>query len=372
MSAPVANFQQHRLASFEDLADLLKVGYTDGFSDFHLRPGRPVLAKKHGKILQIPGTDLTKADLEQLIDHPRMYGASGVSELAQGKAPNTAVQVRVDRGEEIRFRVQTKACRGGYHIAFRVIQSEPAHLDKLEIEQELIENCMPPDGMVLLCGPTGSGKTTLLSAIHRALVEPEDANRVVLTYEDPIEYVYDSVAMPSSDIIQVEIPTHLASYADAIPSAMRSDPDVITINEMKDLPTIAAACDAAMTGHALYATGHAKSVAAAISRFVNIFPPEERQGRSVDLLQSLHLVVAQRLIPRIGGGMVGLREWLVFNDDIKDKLLKIDPTKWPGMVSDLVKTDGRPMLDALTVALRKDQITERQFSMMSAREGGVA
>lgn len=376
MSYPLEKFPNKRVAAFDDLAEFLKIGYSEGYSDFHLHTGRPLLAKRHGQITPLPGTTLSVADMSQIIDHDRVYGSNGVSELASGKAPNTSIQVRIDRNTEVRFRVQAKSClaqgRRGYHLAIRVINSEPANFEMLEVEQELIDHCMPPDGMVLTCGPTGSGKTTLLSATIRALVEPEDANRIVLTFEDPIEYVYDSVVMPSSAVIQTEIPSHLANYADALPAAVRSDPDVIVINEMKDIDTIAAACDAAMTGHALYATGHAKSVAAAIARFVNVFPASERQGRSVDLLQALHLVIAQRLLPRKGGGMVGVREWLVFTDEIKQQLLKVDPSRWAGMVADLVQTDGRSMKSALDDALQAGKISESQHFVHTARGRAAA
>ena len=195
----------------------------------------------------------------------------------------------------------------------------------------------------ILTSATGSGKSTLLAAIIRNITEDVDSNRKVLTYEAPIEFVFDNVEKVSSVVSQSEIPRHLPSFAAGVRNALRRKPRLILVGEARDPETISAVMEAAMTGHPVYTTLHSNSVAETIRRLVVSFPPEERQGRTIDIIETVRLVISQRLVPTVDGKRVALREYLVFNEEIRDILLETDILNITNTVRKLVREQGRTM-----------------------------
>ena len=185
----------------------------------------------------------------------------------------------------------------------------PPTINDLGIEQEIIDNFRPKDGMVLVTGPTGSGKSTLLSAGIRMIVEEPDANEKILEYSKPIEYVYDKVDMPSSVVFQTEVGRHLrprssdghdeeSEFAHCVRNALRRKPTVILIGEARDKATISSAVEAALTGHVLYSTMHTIGVAETLRRCYAL-PRDERQSIAIDIMETMRLVVTQTLLPKV-------------------------------------------------------------------------
>jgi len=225
----------------------------------------------------------------------------------------------------------------------------------------------PRQGTVVITGPTGSGKSTLLAAIIKSLLLNKDANRKIVTYESPIEFVYDTILAPSSMISQSEIPRHLPNFAAGVRNALRRKPGLILVGEARDPETIAAVIDAALTGHPVYTTVHSNGVADAVRRMVSTFPAEERHGRALDILETLRLVVWQQLAPATDGKRVALREYLVFNDIIRDNLLSSDIDRLAANTRKMVKQYGQPMLVDAQQKFDAGILEERFFKLVQTQ-----
>ncbi len=160
-----------------------------------------------------------------------------------------------------------------------------------------------------------------MAAIIRDLAEKEDSHRKILTYEAPIEFVYDSIAMPTAIISQSEIPRHLPSFAAGVRNALRRKPRLILVGESRDHETIGASIEAALTGHPVYTTLHSNGVAETLRRLVNSFPAEEAKARMIDIIETLRVVIWQQLVPSVDGKRIALREFLIFDQKLRDNLL---------------------------------------------------
>jgi defect in organelle trafficking protein DotB len=201
----------------------------------------------------------------------------------------------------------------------------------------------PAQGIVYVTGATGSGKTTLLAAIIRDLAEQQDSNRKILTYEAPIEFVYDSITMPSAIVSQSEIPRHLPSFAAGVRNALRRKPRLILVGESRDPETIGASIEAALTGHPVYTTLHSNGVAETLRRLVNSFPAEEAKARMIDIIETIRVVIWQQLVPSTDGKRIALREFLVFNERLRDILLDSKLENISANTRQMLKEYGQPM-----------------------------
>ncbi|TID99637.1 ATPase, partial [Acinetobacter junii] len=152
------------------------------------------------------------------------------------------------------------------------------------------------------------------------LIETSDSNRKVLTYESPIEFVYDEIETISAVVSQSEIPRHLPNFADGVRNALRRKPRLIMVGECRDAETISAALEAALTGHPVYTTLHTSGVAETMRRLVTSFSGEERLGRTIDILETIRLCIWQKLVPTVDERRVALREYLVFDEEVRDIL----------------------------------------------------
>ena len=192
----------------------------------------------------------------------------------------------------------------------------------MNLEKEIFDNLYHKQGMIVVTGGTGSGKSTLLSSIIRYIAENPESNKKILTYESPVEFVYDEVDSPTTLVSQSEIGKDLKDFAAGTRNALRRKPDIILIGEARDAETIGEAVTASMTGHLLYTTVHSNGFADTIRRMVNVFPEGERNSKAVDIISSLKMVISQRLVPSLDGKRVALREYVVFNENIVDELLE--------------------------------------------------
>ena len=331
--------------NMEKLNELMVFSSKNNASDITIQTDESIIAEIYGRLKKITKRRLTNNEVSEIING--IYGANATTQLLSGKDIDTHYEVRPTRFERYRFRINATACmvegHNGIQITARTIPSEPPDLDGLGLPQNILDVISPSQGVIYVTGATGSGKSTLLAAIIKNIISQEDANRKVLTYESPIEFVFDSVQKPSSVVSQAEIPRHIPSFAAGVRNALRRKPGLILVGEARDQETISAVLEAAMTGHPVYTTLHSNGVAETIRRLVTSFPSDERLGRTIDILETIRLVIWQRLIPTADGKRVALREYLIFDEKIRDSLLDADLESVTANTRRMVKEHGQTM-----------------------------
>jgi defect-in-organelle-trafficking protein DotB len=307
-----------------DLDDLLLFCVRNEASDITLQTGDQVVADIHGRLRRVTDHKLSHSEVAGLLN--AIYGANGTAQILSGKDLDTHYEIKPSRGERYRFRVNGTGCHveghEGIQITMRTIPIDPPFLKDMDLPPKLVEGLIPDQGIVIVAGSTGSGKSTLLAAIMREILETQSGK--VLTYEAPIEFVYDNVPQPHTLMAQHEIPANLPNFPSAVRNALRRKPNYILVGEARDKETIAAVIDAALTGHVVYTTVHSNGVADTLRRMIAAFPADERHGRAVDLIELIRAIIWQRLLPSTDGKRVPLREWLVFDDDVRDAMLQSD------------------------------------------------
>ena len=348
--------------------DLLIYGHHIEASDITIQTGSPIMAEIYGRLFPITNRKLSNAEVSDLLN--AIYGPNGTTQILRGGDLDTHYEVRPNRNERFRHRVNGTGCHvdghEGIQITIRTIPSAPPSLSSLELPQDIIDAIAPHDGVVYVTGATGSGKSTLLAAMMKKLAEEKNSNRKILTYEAPIEFVYDTVEMPSAIISQSEIPRHLPTFAAGVRNALRRKPHVILVGESRDSETISAVLEAALTGHPVYTTLHSNGVAETIRRLVGSFPREERTGRTIDIIETMRLVIWQRLVPSVDGRRIALREYLVFNEALRDRLLNSDPEQITATTRDMVKTYGQPMRIDVEQKYKAGLLSDRTYKVLSA------
>lgn len=337
-------------------------------SDVTIQTNENIFAEIHGKLYKITKRALSQTEVSELLNS--IYGANATTQILGGNDVDTHYEVRPNRMDRYRFRVNGTGCQTeghlGIQITLRTIPSEPPPLSFLNLPPDMVKAIAPKDGVVYVTGATGSGKSTLLASIIRELCEDPESNRKILTYESPIEFVFDSIKKSSAIVSQSEIPRHLASFADGVRNALRRKPHAILVGEARDAETIAAVIEAALTGHPVYTTLHTNGVAETIRRLVGSFSIDERLGRTIDIIETLRLIIWQKLVPSLDGRRVALREYLVFDEKIRDHLLKTDPEKVTAATRELLKIYGQPMIKDATEKYEQGIISEREFNLLSA------
>jgi defect-in-organelle-trafficking protein DotB len=338
-----------------------------GASDITLQTNEAIFAEIYGRLYKVTRRRLSNTEVGEIIN--AMYGPNGTAQLMSGKDVDTHYEIRPNRSERYRFRINATAClvegHDGIQITARTIPSEPPALVSMGLPPAVLEAITPEQGIVYVTGATGSGKSTLLAAIIRSIAENAESNRKILTYEAPIEFVYDTVEKISSIVSQSEIPRHLPSFAAGVRNALRRKPRLILVGEARDMETISAAMEAAMTGHPVYTTLHSNGVAETVRRLVTTFPAEERTGRTIDLIETMRLIISQRLVPTLEGKRVALREYLVFDEKIRDVLLETDPINITARVRQLVREQGRTLAADAKEKFDTGILSERHYRVIA-------
>lgn len=337
-------------------------------SDITIQTGEPIFAEVYGKLIKITNRRLSNTELGDLIN--AIYGPNATTQLLSGKDIDTHYEFRPNRGVRYRYRVNATACLVEGHdsiqITLRTIPTTPPKLSTMNLPDNILEAIAPQEGIVFITGATGSGKSTLLASIIRELIENEDSNRKVLTYESPIEFVYDEIDTISSIVSQSEIPRHLPSFADGVRNALRRKPRLIMVGECRDAETISAALEAALTGHPVYTTLHTSGVAETMRRLVTSFAGEERLGRTIDILETIRLCIWQKLVPTVDDRRVALREYLVFDEEVRDILLESDPNDVTSATRKLVRKQGQLMTQDARAKFEQGIISERVYKLIIA------
>lgn len=353
--------------SMEAVDEILMHSVKHGASDITFQTNEPIYAEIYGRLRKVTRRRLSNTEVGEIING--MYGPNGMAQIMSGKDLDTHYEVRPNRSDRYRFRINGTGCQveghDGVQITARTIPGEPPTLDSMQLPKTILDALEPEQGVVYVTGATGSGKSTLLAAIIRKIAQDVNSNRKILTYEAPIEFVYDSVEKTSCIVSQSEIPRHLPSFASGVRNALRRKPRLILVGEARDSETISAVMEAAMTGHPVYTTLHSNGVAETMRRLVTTFPAEERQGRTIDIIETMRLVISQRLIPTVDGKRVALREYLVFDDKIRDILLESDPENITNRVRKMVKEFGRTIEADAKEKFDAGMITDRQYRVIA-------
>jgi len=353
---------------------LLTFCYEKAASDITIQSGECVFAEIHGKQIRVTQRELTLQEVSDLIKH--IYGANATAMIFSGTDIDTNYRVKVNSKEEYRFRVNITPCYfdgyQGLQITLRTISSEPPSLESLKVEPAILENLSIPQGIVVISGATGSGKSTLLASIIANLCQKDDSNLKILTYESPIEYVYDRIKKPSSIVSQTEIPRNLPTFAAGVRNALRRKPGLILVGEARDQVTIEAVIDAALTGHPVYTTVHSNGIADTLRRMITIFPFEERDARMFDLLETVKVIVWQALVPTPDGKRMAVREYLVINNEVRDILVATPTDKIVTKTREILDTYGRSILTDVKEKFEAGLITDaayKRFHMMEQQHG---
>lgn len=296
-------------------------------SDLHLKSGSIPKVRIKGSLVAMD-TPALPADVVDRMILDTMDEATQTKFRHTGEADYAISVTNVGR-----FRANAFRSQGRSGLVARLVASSPATLAQLRLPDVLGRLALSSHGLVLVTGPTGSGKSTTLAAMIDAINEQKPVH--ILTVEDPIEIIHTE---KRASISQRELGSDTENFAVALKAAMRQDPDVILIGEMRDPETVHAAVSAAKTGHVVMSTLHTTDAAETIHRIIDFFPPSEQKQIRLDLAKSLKGIVCQRLVPNVdGSGRVCVMEILVNTGRIADAI--VDPDK-TGDITDLVKEGG--------------------------------
>lgn len=291
-----------------DISELLAFSVKNGASDLHLSSGLPPMIRVNGDVRRINLPDLTHQDV-----HGMIYDIMNDSQRKMYEE-NLECDFSFEIPKLARFRVNAFNQDRGAAAVLRTIPSKILSLEDLSAPKIFADLALRPRGLVLVTGPTGSGKSTTLAAIINHINENKNAH--ILTIEDPIEFVHTS---QKSLVNQREVGGHTHSFDAALRSALREDPDVILVGEMRDLETIRLALTAAETGHLVFGTVHTSSAAKTIDRVVDVFPAEEKEMVRSMLSESLIAVVTQSLLKKKDqSGRVAAHEIMVATPAIRN------------------------------------------------------
>jgi twitching motility protein PilT len=267
--------------------ELLELAVQEGASDIHIRVGIPPVLRLHGGLQPLDSAVLQPEDTERLMksitspDHQQRIRESGGTDFGFGF------------GDKARFRVSAFRAKGNIGVVLRQIPSRLMSLEEIGLPPQVKELLFKPRGLVLVTGPTGSGKTTTLASMVNIINEERDCH--IVTVEDPIEYYHTH---KKSIVTQREIGVDVPSFKEALRRALRQDPDVILVGEMRDLETMEAAITAAETGHLVFATLHTTGAAATVDRIVDAFPTNQQDQIRTQLSVGIVAVISQLLLVR--------------------------------------------------------------------------
>jgi twitching motility protein PilT len=320
-----------------DITNLLATTKQNNASDLHLSPGNPPINRIHGELTRLTDKALTSDEIREMI-----YAIMSEQQRSVFEA-NMEIDFAIAFSHEARFRVNAFTTRNGPSAVFRAIPSRIPTLDELQPPPILRKLADLERGIVLVTGPTGSGKSTTLAAMINHI--NENSGRHIITIEDPVEFYHTS---KKSLVNHRELGSDTQSFARALKSALREDPDVILVGEMRDHETIALALTAAETGHLVFGTIHSNSAAKTIDRIIDVFPTDDKDMVRAMLSNSLQAVVTQTLLKRIDGkGRVAAHEVLIGTNAVRNLIRENQIAQIYSMIQVGIKSGMQTMEDAV-------------------------
>lgn len=333
---------------------LLETVVVRGASDLHIAVGQPPVLRLHGRLVKLETKVLQPEDTVSLMKSITPERCQQELQQAGGTDFGFAF------GDKARFRVSVFKQRGNTGIVLRQIPNKLLSMEDLNTPPVMKDLIHRPRGLILVTGPTGSGKSTTLAACIDHLNRSVDHH--IITIEDPIEfYHYHKKSTVNQREVGVDVPT----FAEAIRRALRQDPDVILVGELRDLETIEAAITAAETGHIVFGTLHTSSAAGTISRIIDVFPTTQQDQIRTQLSTSIVGILAQQLLPRVQGGRVAAYEMLVVTSAIanlirENKTFRINSSIQTG------QKQGMQLLDDHLFRLVRDGVVTKEEALAKA------
>ena len=311
---------------FEKLEELAK--NNKKISDFHIRAGAPLAYRQTGEIIKVQEVMVTAQDIKDLLS--MNCNESELLKFEKTHELDTSVSL-----SGLRFRANFYKTIKGPACVCRRVESKIPDMDQFNLPQSLYDIVDFHKGLVLVTGPTGSGKSTTLAAIVNEINKTRTAN--IITVEDPVEFIHQD---NKSIVSHREVGKQTETFAAALKAALREDPDVILVGEMRDLETISLALTAAETGHLVFGTLHTSGAPSTINRIIDVFPPEQQEQIRAQISTSLKMVVTQRLLKtRDGAGRVGAFEIMKCTAPIQNLIREAKIHQIPSIMQTAVR-DG--------------------------------
>jgi twitching motility protein PilT len=334
---------------------LLRVLVEQSGSDLHLRVGEPPILRKHGEMVRIEG--------EATLDSTRIETMLG-SIMPERNRKEFAELNDTDFAHEIpgvaRYRANALRDRKGAAAVFRVIPATVVTVEQLNVSQEVQNLCYLTKGLVLVTGPTGSGKSTTLCSLVD-LVNRARSDHVI-TIEDPIEFVHENKGCV---ITQRQVGVHTTSFKAALRAALREDPDIILVGELRDLETVSIAIETAETGHLVFGTLHTTTAASTIDRLIDQFSADRQEQIRTMLSESLKGVISQVLCKKIGGGRIAAREILLVNSAVSNLIREGKTFQIPSIMQTSKRIGMMTMNDELMGLVEKKLVEPKEAYMKS-------
>lgn len=336
-------------ALFRQMAEL-------GASDLHLSVSMPPMVRKDGKMQPLQGGDaaLSADAMRDLLTS--IMPAKNQEEFSRRHDTDFAYEI----ADLARFRCNVFMDRKGMGAVFRIIPSKILTAEQLGLSKAIMDLCSLSKGLVVVTGPTGSGKSTTLCAMVDAINKEREDH--IITIEDPIEFVHDN---HKCLVNQREVHNHTDSFKDALRAALREDPDILLVGEMRDLETISIAIETAETGHLVFGTLHTTTAASTVDRIIDQFPADRQQQIRVMLSESLKGVIAQTLLPKKGGGRVAALEVLIVTPAISNLIREGKTFQIPSAMQ-TGKNHGMVMLNDALFELVKNGTVEPKDAYIKA------
>ncbi len=337
-----------------DILELLAATIENDASDLHISTGLPPMIRINGDVESFDAEPLTREQVDTMI--------SSLTNAEQKEYFNEEwdLDFSYQLGDKARFRINVFQQTRGPGMVCRTIPTDILSLEQLKAPEIFKQISHQPRGIVLVTGPTGSGKSTTLAAMINDINLTKKEH--ILTVEDPVEFVHK----PKKSLInQREVGTHTKSFASSLRAALREDPDIILVGEMRDPETIGLALTAAETGHLVFGTLHTSSAAKTIDRVIDVFPAAEKEMIRAMLSESLRAVISQTLLKKIGGGRVAAHEIMISTPSVRNLIRE---NKVPQMYS-AIQTGSGVGMQTLDQCLKKmviDGIIERDVALISA------
>lgn len=313
-----------------------------GASDINISADLRMRVQMHGDQKLATKRRLLITEVQAMLAH--LWSANdAMSLVSAGRPLDFSYEKKIDRKRSQRFRVnatgEQRFGTNGVQITLRALPDTTPTLDDVVLEEELRDRLEPASGIIVVAGATGHGKSTTMAAMTRCHLVNRARSRKIVDLQAPIEYTFRDINTDAADVAsfisqsEIGVGRNIPTFADGVRAAMRRAPAVINVGESRDRESMEACIEACLTGHLVNTTTHAGSIAEALRRMAFLFPPEEQEARSFDLMTSLNLIIWQRLVKTADGkGRVALREYLVFDRQVRERFLNVPPLEWVNVV----------------------------------------
>ena len=343
-----------------------------GASDINISADLRMRVQLHGDQKLATKRRLLITEVQAMLAH--LWSANdAMSLVSAGRPLDFSYEKKIDRKRSQRFRVnatgEQRFGTNGVQITLRALPDTTPTLDDVGLEEELRDHLEPASGIIVVAGATGHGKSTTMAAMTRSHLENRDRSRKIVDLQAPIEYTFRDINTDAADVAsfisqsEIGVGRNISTFAEGVRAAMRRAPAVINVGESRDRESMEACIEACLTGHLVNTTTHAGSIAEALRRMAFLFPPEEQEARSFDLMTSLNLIIWQRLVKTAdGNGRVALREYLVLDRNVRDRFLSVPPLEWVNVVKQVFSDScSNPNLVARTMTQSAEKLVQHRI-----------